>query len=111
LLVVMARSSFDGRGRPVGADSAHTRAHIVRAARAVINERGYPAVTLQAIAKQTALGRPTLHYSFTSREEVFEALAAEVRVVVAECAAEALRHDTALDRLSVHGRAAGGGST
>jgi len=40
-----------GRGRPVGADSAETRARILRAAREVINERGYEAANFQAIAQ------------------------------------------------------------
>ena len=39
------------RGRPVGSDSVETRHRILRAARQVINERGFPAATFQAIAE------------------------------------------------------------
>jgi AcrR family transcriptional regulator len=88
------------RGRPVGADSAVTRQRIVRAGREVLNERGYSGMTFQAIAKRTGLSRPTLHYYFSSREEIYAGIVEEARVVVEDCMTTSLQHDTLFDRLS-----------
>lgn len=88
------------RGRPVGADSARTRKQIVRAGREVLNERGYPAMTFQAISKRTELSRPTLHYYFATREDLYEAIVEEARSVIAYCAGEAMASPTLLGRLS-----------
>lgn len=95
-----APSTGRRRGRPVGSDSAETRSRILRAARRVINERGYHAATFQAIAVTAELSRPTLHYYFASREEIFEALLADVSGVMADCIAKAERHDRLVDQLS-----------
>lgn len=82
------------RGRPVGADSAETRNQILRASRQVINERGYRAATFQAISEVAGLSRPTLHYYFASRLEIYRALVDEADVFVAGCIALALRQTT-----------------
>jgi AcrR family transcriptional regulator len=89
-----------GRGRPVGADSAETRARILRAAREVINERGYGAANFQVIASRAGLSRPTMHYYFRTREEIFDCLVAEAHSIVADCIAQAKREDTLLNQLS-----------
>jgi AcrR family transcriptional regulator len=89
-----------GRGRPVGADSAETRARILRAARDVINERGYEAANFQAIASRAGLSRPTMHYYFHTREEIYDCLVAEAYSVVADCIARAKREDTLLKQMS-----------
>ena len=89
-----------GRGRPVGADSAETRARILRAARDVINERGYEAANFQAIASRAGLSRPTMHYYFHTREEIYDCLVAEAYSVVADCIAQAKCEDTLLNQLS-----------
>lgn len=88
------------RGRPVGSDSVETRNRILTAARHVINERGFPAATFQAIALQADLSRPTLHYYFTCREEIYEVLVEEARGVVADCIASAEECDTLAASLS-----------
>lgn len=88
------------RGRPVGADSAETRRQIVRAGRIVLIERGYSGMTFQAIAERTGLSRPTLHYYFATREQVYEAIVTEIGDIVRESAAQALRHERLLGRLS-----------
>ena len=90
-----------GRGRPIGADSAETRARILRAAREVINERGYEAANFQAIASRAGLSRPTMHYYFNSREEIYDCLVAETNSIVAGCIARAEHEDTLLNQLSV----------
>jgi AcrR family transcriptional regulator len=89
-----------GRGRPVGADSAETRARILRAAREVINERGYEAANFQAIASRAGLSRPTMHYYFHTREDIYDCLIAEAYSIVADCIAQAKREDTLLNQLS-----------
>lgn len=88
------------RGRPVGSDSAATRDHILRASRQVINQRGYQAATFQSIALIAGLSRPTLHYYFASREDIYRALVGEADVVVADCIATALRQDRLIEQLS-----------
>jgi AcrR family transcriptional regulator len=95
-----------GRGRPVGADSAETRARILRAAREVINERGYEAANFQAIASRAGLSRPTMHYYFHAREEIYDCLIAEAYSIVADCIAQAKRQDTLLNQLTTFAVAA-----
>ncbi|MGE2713836.1 TetR/AcrR family transcriptional regulator [Mycolicibacterium litorale] len=84
----------------MGADSALTRRQIVRAARVVLIERGYSGMTFQAIAERTGLSRPTLHYYFATREEMYEGIVIEAREIIGDCAAQALRYEKLLDRLS-----------
>src|SRR5881628_2593393 len=82
------------RGRPVNSDSVETRHRILRASRQVINERGYQAATFQAIAVAAGLSRPTLHYYFASREEIYQSLVVEAGALVAELAERAQRSGT-----------------
>lgn len=58
----------------MGADSERTRRTILRAARDVIAECGYPAATFQQIALRAGISRPTLHYYFENREQIYETL-------------------------------------
>src|SRR6476469_8320121 len=95
-----------GRGRPVGADSAETRARILRAAREVINERGYEAANFQAIASRAGLSRPTMHYYFHTREEIYDCLVADAHSIVVDCIAQAKREETLLKQLSAVATAA-----
>jgi AcrR family transcriptional regulator len=89
-----------GRGRPVGSDSAETRAAILRAAREVINERGYEAATFQAIALRAGFSRPTMHYYFQTKEQIYECLQREAYSLVSDCIAAAKREDTLLKQLA-----------
>ena len=84
----------------MGADSAETRARILRAAREVITERGYEAANFQSIASRAGLSRPTMHYYFHTREDIHECLVAEAYSIVADCIAQAKREDTLLKQLS-----------
>lgn len=88
------------RGRPTGSDSAETRALILRAARDVINERGYEAATFQAIAQRAGFSRPTMHYYFDTKEEVYDSLQRQALLVVCDCIAAAKREDTLLRQLA-----------
>ena len=89
-----------GRGRPIGSDSAETRASILRAARDVINERGYEAATFQAIAQRAGFSRPTMHYYFHTKEQVYDSLQREAYSIVSDCIAQAQRQDTLLKQLA-----------
>ena len=73
----------------MGADSAQTRRTILRAARDVIAECGYAAATFQQIATRAGVSRPTLHYYFGTREQVYETLLAELDGQLSACIAEA----------------------
>ena len=95
-----SRPAARRRGRPVGSDAVETRNRILKAARQVINERGFPAATFQAIAQEADLSRPTLHYYFASREEIYDVLIDEARSVVDDCIANAESHDTLAASLS-----------
>jgi AcrR family transcriptional regulator len=89
-----------GRGRPVGSDSAETRASILRAAREVIIERGYEAATFQAIAQRAGFSRPTMHYYFHTKDQIYASLLHEAYSLVSECIAMARKEDTLLKQLS-----------
>ncbi|VEG54719.1 TetR family transcriptional regulator [Mycolicibacterium aurum] len=78
------------RGRPVGSDSEQTRRTILGAARDLIAERGYHGATFQQIARRAGISRPTLHYYFATREDLYDELLSDVRAQVAECAARAM---------------------
>lgn len=72
----------------------------------MINERGYHAATFQAIARRAGLSRPTMHYYFSTREEVYDTLLREACALIADCIAEAECEDTLLKQLSTfHGAA------
>ena len=88
------------RGRPVNSDSAETRSRILRASREVINERGYQAATFQAIAVAAGLSRPTLHYYFASRAEIYQTLIVEAGVATADFIAEAQRPNTLVEQFA-----------
>ncbi|MHC9292802.1 TetR/AcrR family transcriptional regulator [Mycobacterium sp. LTG2003] len=88
-----------GPGRPVGADSAQTRASIKRAGCQIINERGYAAMTFQEIAKRTGLSRPTLNYYFATRAALYDSLVEDAAGVVHQCIDQAKRHAAPLNRL------------
>ncbi|MDQ2637008.1 MAG: TetR/AcrR family transcriptional regulator [Actinomycetota bacterium] len=89
-----------GRGRPTGTDSAETRASILRAARHVINERGYEAATFQAIAQRAGFSRPTMHYYFDTKQQIYDELAQEAYSFVADCIAAAKRECGLLKQLA-----------
>lgn len=83
----------------MGADSAQTRARIMRAGCEIINERGYAALTFQEIAKRTGLSRPTLNYYFATRAALYDSLVDDASDVVDGCINRAKRHQEPLDRL------------
>jgi TetR/AcrR family transcriptional regulator, repressor for uid operon len=88
-LDVLPAKASRRRGRPAGTDSAQTRARILDAARAVISIRGYHATTIQAIAATAELSRPTLHYHFQTREDIYHCLLNEIATTIDLCIARA----------------------
>lgn len=66
----------------------------------MINECGYEAATFQAIALRAGFSRPTMHYYFHTKEEIFEILQQEAYLIVTECIAAALREDGLRKQLS-----------
>jgi AcrR family transcriptional regulator len=84
----------------VGSDSVETRSRILKAARSVINQRGYPAATFQAIALEADLSRPTLHYYFSTRDEIYTALVEEAGELVTGWITRAGSRDTLAESLS-----------
>jgi TetR/AcrR family transcriptional repressor of uid operon len=91
-----------GRGRPVGSDSARTRAQILVAARQLIDAKGYPATTFQALAAHSGFSRTTLHYYFNSLDAVYQTLMAEASSVVMRCIAMAGMELTLPDQLAAY---------
>lgn len=89
------------RGRPAGTDSAQTRARILGAAREVIAVRGYHATTIQAIAEIAELSRPTLHYHFQTREDIYHCLLNEIATTIDLCIARAGTESTLPGQISV----------
>jgi AcrR family transcriptional regulator len=72
----------------------------LRAARAVINERGYEAATFQAIAQRAGFSRPTMHYYFHTKEQIYDSLQQEAYSIVSDCIAQARREETLLKQLA-----------
>lgn len=93
-------SALRRRGRPVNSDSAETRNRILTASRQVINEHGYQAATFQAIAVAAGLSRPTLHYYFASREEIYQTLVAQASGIIADFISSARRRSTLVEQFS-----------
>ncbi len=89
------------RGRPAGTDSAQTRARILGAAREVIAVRGYHATTIQAIAEIAELSRPTLHYHFQTREDIYHCLLNEIATTIDLCITRAGAESTLPSQVSV----------
>ncbi len=72
----------------------------MRAARAVINERGYEAATFQVIAQRAGFSRPTMHYYFHTKEQIYDSLQQEAYSIVSDCIAQARRENTLLKQLA-----------
>ena len=67
----------------------------------MINERGYEAATFQAISRRAGFSRPTMHYYFHTKEQIYECLQQEAYSLVSDCIARARREDTLLKQLAV----------
>lgn len=71
--------------RPSRADRAQdTRERLVTVARRAFGERGYAAVSLDALAAEAGVTRGALHHHFTNREGLFEAVLRRIDAELAE---------------------------
>lgn len=73
---------------------------IMRAARDITAERGYQAASFQQIAQRAGVSRPTLHYYFATREDLYDKLLSDVRERIQACAATALAEGSLLGQLA-----------
>ena len=73
---------------------------IMRAARDIIAERGYRAASFQQIAQRAGVSRPTLHYYFATREDLYDKLLSDVRERIQACATTALAEGSLLCQLA-----------
>jgi len=89
-------------GRPIGSDATRTRTEILGVARRMIAERGYPAMTFQALATESGFSRTTLHYHFSSLDSIYQTLMAEASAVAMRCIALASLESTLPDQLAAY---------
>ncbi|BBY83892.1 helix-turn-helix transcriptional regulator [Mycolicibacterium pulveris] len=66
----------------------------------MINERGYEAATFQAIAQRAGFSRPTMHYYFETKEQIYDELTREAHAVIVECIDAAKREQSLLKQLA-----------
>jgi AcrR family transcriptional regulator len=92
---------------PANARSRRTRAALLAATRAILEERGFEALTMTAVAERAGVTRRALYMHFPSRAELVAALFDYV--AGAEGLAESLQHvwdapdaTSALDRWAAH---------
>ncbi|MEV5413207.1 helix-turn-helix domain-containing protein [Thermopolyspora sp. NPDC052614] len=74
---------------------------LLAAARELLLDRGYPALTFDALAKRTGLARPTVYSYFRTKDEVVIALCeAELPLVAADIDKALRRATTPRDRIA-----------
>lgn len=66
----------------------------------MINERGYEAATFQAIAERAGFSRPTMHYYFETKEQIYDELIREAHGVIVGCIDAAKREQSLLKQLT-----------
>lgn len=67
-----------GPGRPVGTDSGRTREHLLRVARDVLAEEGFPKTTIREIAERANVNPALLHYYFGNKSGLHSAVVEHV---------------------------------
>lgn len=86
----------DGRRRRGEA----TRARVLAAARALFGEQGYERTSIESVLVRAGIARGALYHHFASKAELFDAVAEEVFVEIAQGTAAAARGGrTPLERL------------
>jgi AcrR family transcriptional regulator len=67
-----------GPGRPAGVASGAGREALLRAARALMAERGLPRVTVREVAERAGVGPGLVHYYFGGKQELLRAVVGSV---------------------------------
>ncbi len=67
-------STLSPRRRPKGDKRARTRAKILEAARALVEERGYEQTSMQEVARRAGVSNGAVYGNFRNRDDVFAAL-------------------------------------
>src|SRR5689334_4602801 len=62
------------RGKPKGDKRERTRESLLRAARALIREKGYERTTLEEVARRAGMTTGAIYGNFKNRDELFIAL-------------------------------------
>src|SRR4051812_29305662 len=70
----MASGKPSARRKPKGDKRERTRAALLRAARALVRERGYERTTLEKVAKRAGMTTGAIYGNFKNRDELFIAL-------------------------------------
>ena len=65
--------------KPRGRTGSNTRQTVLNAARAVVEEHGYAGTTAYRITELAGCSRPTFYVYFSSKDDVFQVLAEEVK--------------------------------
>lgn len=67
-------ATLSPRRRPKGDKRARTRAKILEAARALVEERGYEQTSMQEVARRAGVSNGAVYGNFRNRDDVFAAL-------------------------------------
>src|SRR4051812_706004 len=69
-----SENTSSSRRKPKGDKRERTRAALLRAARALVRERGYERTTLEKVAKRAGMTTGAIYGNFKNRDELFIAL-------------------------------------
>ena len=70
----MASGKISPRGKPKGDKRERTRAALLKAARALVRQKGYERTTLDEVARRAGMTTGAIYGNFKNREELFIAL-------------------------------------
>jgi AcrR family transcriptional regulator len=70
----VASRKISPRGKPKGDKRERTRAALLKAARALVREKGYERTTLDEVARRAGMTTGAIYGNFKNREELFIAL-------------------------------------
>ena len=92
--------------RPLRSDAQNNRAALLKAAQALVSERGAEALTVAAVARRAGLNRSTAYQHFKDREQIVsavsEAFGAEVQQIFSEPRELGEQIDFFVDYFSTH---------
>ena len=86
-----ARRDTRGPGRPPEAEGVHGRETLLRAARELMVEKGFPRVTVREVAQRAGVGPALVNYYFGGKSELFAAIIEQVALEAHERLDNAIR--------------------